>query len=199
MLNSIILLGKACYYTQQTKKKSSPSSSSTSISSPNIFNNAEDVFNTKINRHPKRRCSDPSLNFTIGVEEIIKQSCMKRSTSVSGKLNVTFSDCEDSDIVKQSNIKKLDGSISMDESIQSQPLTPKLLFSNSTVSLQSVGLNDEFVKDSKADSSESNEIEETKVIKGANLPEVSSEVKNRKTPTPLNEIDRYTMCSNRII
>lgn len=64
-------------------------------------------------------------------------------------------------------------------------LTPKPLFSNSTVSLQSVGLNDEFVKDANS--------EETP-------PGTADAQAKTKIPTkPLHEIDRYTMCSNRII
>ena len=67
--------------------------------------------------------------------------------------------------------------------LQQASLTPKPLFSNSTVSLASVGLNEEFVKDTGS----------------APLVTDGKPQKQGLPPKPLNEIDRYTMCSNRII
>lgn len=67
-------------------------------------------------------------------------------------------------------------------------LTPKGLLSNSTVSLQSVGLNEEYVKD---------------VFTVVSPTAKGTELKQRRVESrpakPLSEIDRYTMCSNRII
>ena len=69
--------------------------------------------------------------------------------------------------------------------LQQQPsLTPKPLFSNSTVSLSSVGLNEDFVNDNSREG----------------LPlVVGTDKSKRPPPKPLHEVDRYTMCSNRII
>lgn len=67
-------------------------------------------------------------------------------------------------------------------------LTPKSLLSNSTVSLQSVGLNEDYVQDL------SNVVSPTS--KGTELKRRKPEPRQAK---PLSEIDRYTMCSNRII
>lgn len=72
------------------------------------------------------------------------------------------------------------------------------LLCNSTVSLQSVGLNDEFIQD----------IREGGMSTGRQSP--SANVRHQETPNkdrkaensemqPLSEVDRYTMCSNRII
>ena len=66
-------------------------------------------------------------------------------------------------------------------------LTPKGLLSNSTVSLQSVGLNEDYVKDVTVVSP---------TAKGTELKRRKPEPRPAK---PLSEIDRYTMCSNRII
>ena len=70
----------------------------------------------------------------------------------------------------------------------------KALLSNSTVSLASVELNTEFIKDINAQSTPIAYIGE----KSPNSIEKETELK-RRVPKPLDDIDRYTMCSNRIV
>jgi hypothetical protein len=74
-------------------------------------------------------------------------------------------------------------------------ISQKILFSNSTVSLQSVGLNEDYVKDNSSQKPEM-------VLTQRKNPAPNSPKKENKPPKiqkPLSEIDRYTMCSNRII
>ena len=67
-------------------------------------------------------------------------------------------------------------------------LNAKHLLSNSTVSLASVSLNEDFLQDTKKASSDKSELKHR-----------GGKDKKEKPAVPLNEIDRYTMCNNRII
>ena len=85
------------------------------------------------------------------------------------------------------NMSPLESTLTLPGQCITPCLTPKSMLSNSTVSLQSVGLNEDYVKDVAVLSP---------TAKG-------SELKQRRPQAPpvqpLSEIDRYTMCSNRII
>ena len=66
--------------------------------------------------------------------------------------------------------------------------TPRPLFTNSTVSLASMSLNEDLIA------------EENESLAQSPVKETKPEPKKEKKPSkPLHEIDRYTMCSNRII
>ena len=213
MLTSIVLLGKACHYTRETKRTASSSrqadASVTPPPSPTSL---------------KRRLSDPSFAAANSprVEEVARSSCLKRSRSLGNKLNVKFS-ISDRDIHLNTNLNNTNSSSSSlataaldtdalvveprersesDVSATTALLNEidsnrNLMPSNSTVSLQNVGLNEEFIKDSQQQQQQQESQE------GDTVPPESgdnSELKQRKPPPkPLNEIDRYTMCSNRII
>ena len=216
VLTSIVLLGKACHYTRETKRTASNSrqadASVTPPPSPTSL---------------KRRLSDPSFAAANSprVEEVARSSCLKRSRSLGNKLNVKFS-ISDRDIHLNTNLNNTNSSSSSltaaalgtdalvveprERSASDVSATTALLNeidsnrnlmpSNSTVSLQNVGLNEEFIKDSQQQQQQQQQQESQE---GDTVPPESgdnSELKQRKPPPkPLNEIDRYTMCSNRII
>ena len=68
----------------------------------------------------------------------------------------------------------------------------KALLSNSTVSLASVELNAEFIKDNNAVLPPDGQT--SKQENGADQSQL-----RQRVPKPLEDIDRYTMCSNRIV
>ncbi|ELU04873.1 hypothetical protein CAPTEDRAFT_5824 [Capitella teleta] len=80
------------------------------------------------------------------------------------------------------------------QSRNSDSISQKILFSNSTVSLQSVGLNEDYVKDKSTHNAEM--VLSKRHVHGL-TPEKNE--KPARVQKPLSEIDRYTMCSNRII
>lgn len=69
---------------------------------------------------------------------------------------------------------------------QSFSNTPRPLFSNSTVSLNCMSLNEQLIA------------EESEAVPSVVEPK-AEEKPARPPPKPLHEVDRYTMCSNRII
>ncbi|XP_013378717.1 transmembrane anterior posterior transformation protein 1 homolog [Lingula anatina] len=81
----------------------------------------------------------------------------------------------------------------------------KPMFSNSMVSLKSVHLNEEFLKDSEAAEAAENECSEDAVPKEGKPEETGvadptlDAVEKTKTNKTLNEIDRFTMCSSSIV
>ena len=153
-----------------------------------------------------RRLSDPSFQTSTGVEDIGVRSCFKRCTSLSGKMNVTFSDLNRECMGVETNAttstigeQSSEDTFVLENSLQDSMMTKKSLFSNSTVSLQSVGLNEEFIKDTQqcgvtsgTHSGENGTVSPTKE-------DSSKDTKKARPQKPLSEIDRYTMCSNRII
>ena len=95
---------------------------------------------------------------------------LKKSQSTS-RLNVTFGEIGE---------EAAEPTMTREDSFSN-----KALLSNSTVNLSSVELNEEFVKD-------------TGIV--TKPPEKNgTDPKKGKPQKPLSEIDRYTMCSNRII
>ena len=66
----------------------------------------------------------------------------------------------------------------------------KALLSNSTVSLASVELNSDFIRDINAQSTPVDKTRQSET-KELNL--------KQRVQKPLEDIDRYTMCSNRIV
>ena len=118
---------------------------------------------------------------------------LTRSKSVGARLNQTAHKRQHSDDVNIKSTIVVDKDLTVENIVElSAPLTQsKPLFSNSTVSLESVGLNEEMMRDkseSKSKSSPSQVRQRT-----------TSGSKSTKKEIPLHEIDRYDMCSNRII
>ena len=157
VLNSIVLLGLACSYIHDNKQKEVAAAATSNVS----------AATTQMKAPPVDSFSD-GINFKR-IDLAIKN--LHRSHSVAGAMNMP----------------PLESTLALPGQCITPCLTPKSMLSNSTVSLQSVGLNEDYVKDVAVMSPTS---------KG-------SELKQRRpqaTPTqPLSEIDRYTMCSNRII
>ena len=168
-----------------TLKESSPSKKDQQASSPR----------TKP-LNSKRRLSDTTLapasltSEVTGVQELPHplNSCMKRSRSHNERLNVKFSDADDAFNTNNLNVSSAQTHDVSTES--SRTLEQSQLMSNSTVSLQSVQLNAEFEADLQ-------QTEQKTVVASS---EETTLTQRRKPPAkPLSEIDRYTMCSNRII
>lgn len=157
----------------------------------------------------KRRLSDTTLpstsalSETAGVQEVALSSCMKRSRSHNGRLNVKFSDPEESRVYNTNNTNSLSSGAAAlpdvtTEVTSARTLDECKLMSNSTVSLQSMRLNAEFMAD----------LQQAEQTSGAQVDNNSTRsdsddmtlTQRRKPPAkPLSEIDRFTMCSNRII
>ena len=129
---------------------------------------------------------------------------MNRSQSVGSKMNVTFQDVP---IGMVDNSSRIEGSLALvDSSMDNSSflhrpgsMTDKTLMSNSMVSLQSVCLNEDFIKDTQVlerDRELGKMDGEGEVRKRVIGGEKMSEKEDGKT---LAEIDRFSMCSNRII
>ena len=170
VLISIVLLGKSCDYIKESKKAkdTKPAAKSESASAPS----------------PPSKHKNPASAQSRDDFDLKSPGLHRRSKSVGRDLNVTFSNTSSfSDVSLADTDTSLNRHISM----------TKPMFSNSTVSLQSVGLNEDFIKDSTKEPStppldiHSNALKQRKSDK------------NREPPKPLSEVDRYTMCSNRII
>lgn len=120
-----------------------------------------------------------------------------RSKSVGARLNQTAHKRQHSDDVNIKSNITTETEITVADIVKSSPpLTQaKPLFSNSTVSLESVGLNEEMMRgksDSKSTETLLTQVRQ-RTISG------SKSAKKDKKEIPLHEIDRYDMCSNRII
>ena len=172
VLISIVLAGKAIDYIAEHKERER-SEAEEKKSKQQIF--------------LKRKSSwDPSYSAN-------KVKELTRSKSVGARLNQTAHKRQHSDDVNIKSTIVVDKDLTVENIVElSPPLTQsKPLFSNSTVSLESVGLNEEMMRDkseSKAKLSPSQVRQRT-----------TSGSKNSKKEIPLHEIDRYDMCSNRII
>jgi hypothetical protein len=115
---------------------------------------------------------------------ILDESCLNRSQSFSEGLSHIVEDLEPS-----SRLSPPSGLSPM--LARSPSITPKPLFANSTVSLSSVSLNEEFtLKDTCLDGKESQHNLELRQRKKTD---------DKKPQKPLSEVDRFSMVSNRIV
>lgn len=169
VLISIVLAGKAIEYISDHKERE---------------RSEEEERKSKQQILSKRKSSwDPSYSAT-------KISELTRSKSVGSRLNRAGHKRQHSDDV---NIKPTaEGNLTTENIPKlSPPLAQqKPLFSNSTVSLASVALNEDMMRDK----SQKEELPVPQVRQ-----RTTSGGKSAKKEIPLHEIDRYDMCSNRII
>ncbi len=163
VLISIVLAGKAVDYINENKEREKREEQERKNKEHNLI---------------KRKSSwDPSYSAS-------KVPDLHRSKSVGAVLHKTHKRQLSDDVNIKPSVKSNEKEIVK----MNPPLAAsqsKALFSNSTVSLESMGLNEELIKDKES-------------------PEKSgTELKHRgdkkKKEIPLHEIDRYDMCSNRII
>ena len=140
---------------------------------------------------PLKRKSSWDLSYSAH-----RVSELTRSKSVGARLNQTAHKRQHSNDVNIRYTNAMDKDLTVENIVKlSPPLNQaKPLFSNSTVSLESVGLNEEMMRDKaelRAEASPSQIRQRT--ISG------SKNAESAKKEIPLHEIDRYDMCSNRII
>lgn len=119
---------------------------------------------------------------------------INRSQSVGAKMNVTFHrDLSPSSRIFNGSVS--DTSMSNDMMPRPGSITPKVLLSNSTVSLQSVCLNDDYIKDIEDKQTEAAKEEAV----NAEWQKQVEQAKDMRDDAKLSEVDRFSMCSNRII
>ena len=172
VLISIVLAGKAIDYIAEHKERERME--------------AEEKKN-KQQIHLRRKSSwDPTYS-AHRVSELI------RSKSVGARLNQTAHKRQHSDDVNIRSTIAVDKDLTVENIVNlSPPLNQsKPLFSNSTVSLESVGLNEEMMRD--------NAELRTQATPSQVRQRTTIGSKSTKKEIPLHEIDRYDMCSNRII
>ena len=158
VLNSIVLLGKSADFIHENKDQPATSPD------PHRTMPRSHSF-TSIHFSTKQPCTDD-----MALDSALRQK-MKRSQSLGSSINSA----------PDSPTGGAPVSPGKDESLK------PLFSSNSTVSLQSVGLNEEYIKDRDTGAGS----QPTSLTQRTNT--------TKKPQKPLSEIDRYTMCSNRII
>ena len=167
VLISIVLAGKAIDYITENKEREK--------------REANERKNKEHNLIKRKSSWDPSYSAS-------KVPDLHRSKSVGAVLHKTHKRQLSDDV----NIKpsaKSSENMTVKEIVKLNPplasSQSKALFSNSTVSLESMGLNEELIKD-----------KDTQEKSGSELKHRGDK---KKKEIPLHEIDRYDMCSNRII
>ena len=172
VLISIVLAGKAINYIAEHKEREKAEAEEKKSKQQILL---------------KRKSSwDPSYSAHKVAE-------LTRSKSVGARLNQTAHKRQHSDDVNIRSTVVVDKDLTGEKGVEiPPPLTQsKPLFSNSTVSLESVGLNEEMIRD-KLDSKDKTSPSQVRQ-------RTTSGSKSAKKEIPLHEIDRYDMCSNRII
>ncbi|CAH1783993.1 unnamed protein product [Owenia fusiformis] len=172
-----------------------------------------------------RRSSNESISFS---EPLRPKPSLKKSKSISDVMdletenteirrrltqNVTFCELE-SKFHKDSLSNDIDpGSPGIGDLERAPSMLSKPMLSNSSVSLNSIGLNEEFLNDCGA-----NDVTDTSIVKDDSsikfnssldsevesiqrtLPEDPMYIYKKKYPEkPLSDVERYTLCSNRIV
>lgn len=205
MLNSVVLLGKACSIVDAKHKPSSPSINDDDFKPANLIG-------TQKPREEDRRRSDPcvdskySSQSTSQTQQILKKN-MKRSKSLSGKMDATgyshhtannVTSIPENELARMSSTMTgnavaggASGSSNGVVDLPDSPLTPKLLFENSTVNLQSVGLETDLEKHVQEISSGSQDSESgIAVITSENLLNNNPKVRHRKLQHVNCDVDR---------
>lgn len=182
VLISIVLAGKAIEYIAEHKERERAE---------------EEERKSKQQILTKRKSSwDPSYSAH-------KVSELTRSKSVGSRLNQTGHKRQHSDDAGVKAALSVDKDLTVEDIAAnlSPPLTAtKPLLSNSTVSLRSVSLNEEMMKDkAKSVNAKENSPQHVRHRTHCERQRTTSESKTPKKDIPLHDIDRYDMCSNRII
>jgi len=195
VLNSIVLLGKAHQYILQNRQ----STTSTKTREPTVVVAAGDVkYVSKDDMHLLASPRSSPLGFAGSDSPTIRRT---QSLSEFGKEELLVATIE-----TPSSCDGSLGDLSAEMTRQSSFGVDALL-SNSTVSLVSVKLNSSFIEDRMAAEamqgcvSPGGKVLDSSTIEVNVRKRLTSEHGNdhEETQTPLSEVNRYTMCSNRII
>ena len=207
VLISIILLGMACTYIDEKRASSIPTSTPGGATStpvtlkPNLTQDdinigtktptkeMNDMYKqeTLMKLPSKEDLDSRSRQSSLSEDNLIlDEPCLNRSQSYGDRLSHIVEDLEPS--------LGLSPSLGCSPSLNRSPsITPKPLFSNSTVSLASVSLNEEFIlRDTCSEGKASPSRSELRQRK-------KDDEKDKYPQKPLSEVDRFSMVSNRIV
>lgn len=195
----------ACRYIEQSKHKTTAGKSKTSSPAENSIQQTPNEGGWKFHRP----------HGTGSVPEVIQKQPMTTKddlacTPLTSKLSLKLSRSQSTSNIgakmvvsepPSPNPALSEGSTSSASLCQSGSLTPRPLFANSTVSLQSVGLNEDYVRDQEGNLSPSPNTSKPQSNQSGELRQRKPEEnKSQKPPPPpLSEVDRFSMVSNRIV